>query len=315
MKTILVARASALLYNLLFDRDDRRHFLLPTNICPIVPVTFFKAGMPFEFIDISADTLHVDLRQAEGRIRTGRCGGLLYTHTYGDPSTPQDFFRMVKQFDPGLLLIDDRCLCVPDLMPDPATAADITLFSVGYGKIADMPHAGFAFLSEDLAYQSHPLPFQRSDLYELEKDYERSIERRERYSYRDSAWLQTFSDPPAWPEFAERVRTTIKESIAHRRSINAVYNSLIPASLRLDEKYQLWRFNLRVPDKKKIIDAIFEANLFASSYYASLAGIMDDGSCPVAQQLADEVINLFNDAHYTLDMAETTAKIILENLS
>jgi hypothetical protein len=314
MKTILAARASTILYNLLVNRNDRRAFLLPANICPIVPITFFKAGIPVEFVDISAKTLHMDLGQAEERIRTGRYGGLLYAHTYGDPFTPQDFFRTVKQYDPGSLLIDDRCLCVPELMPDQTTSADVTLFSVGYGKIADMPHAGFAFLNEDLLYQSHPLPFHRPDLIELEKDYERSIERRELYSYRDSAWLQTFSNPPAWPEFAERVQAIKEDSIAHRRSINAVYNSLIPSEFGLGEQYQLWRFNLRLPDKRKTLDAIFAAHLFASSHYASLAGIMGTGTCPAAGQLAGEVVNLFNDSHYTLDMAEKTAKIVLGSL-
>jgi hypothetical protein len=34
----------------------------------------------------------------------------------------------------------------------------------------------------------------------------------------------------------------------------------------------------------------------------------------VAGKLADEVVNLFNDTHYTLDMAEKTAKIVLGSL-
>lgn len=314
MKTILAARASAILYNLLSDKNDGRAFLLPANICPIVPITFFKAGKPFEFVDISARTLHMDLEQAEGRIKTGKYGGLLYAHTYGDLSTPQDFFKGIKKKYPDLLVIDDRCLCIPDLVPDPSSAADVTLYSTGYGKIVDQEHAGFAYLSEDLIYQSHVLPFDRLDLEELEKNYKRSIEARELYSYSDSAWLQTDSDLPAWPEFAERVRAAKESCIAHRRAVNAVYNSLIPSGLGLSEQYQLWRFNLRLPDKKKTLDAIFDAHLFASSHYACLAGIVGMGKCPAAEQLASEVINLFNDTHYTLEMAERTVKIVSGSL-
>jgi hypothetical protein len=41
---------------------------------------------------------------------------------------------------------------------------------------------------------------------------------------------------------------------------------------------------------------------------------MGEGRCPVAQQLSKEVVNLFNDAHYTLQMAERTAQIVLRSL-
>jgi hypothetical protein len=314
MKTILAARASAILYNLLFNKNGGYPFLLPANICPIVPITFFKAGVPIEFIDISPRTMHMDLEQAEGRLKTRRYGGLLYAHTYGDPSTPQDFFSLIKKQYPDLMVIDDRCLCIPDLVPDPTNTADVILYSTGYAKIVDLEFAGFAYLSEDINYQPHALPYQRSDLEELEKNYKSSVEAGELYIYKDCNWLQTDLDLPVWPRFAEQVRTAKESSISHRQSINAVYNSLIPPSLTLGEEYQLWRFNLRLPDKKKTLEAIFNAGLFASSHYASLGGIMSPGKFPAAEHLADEVVNLFNDLHYTLEMAEKTAKIVLGSL-
>jgi hypothetical protein len=314
MKTILAARASAILYNLLLGLKDRRAFLLPGNICPIVPITFFKAGMPFEFLDISTLTLNMDLEQADERIKTGKFGGLLYAHTYGDPSQPTSLFQEIKKNHPDVLLIDDRCLCIPKLEQDPISAADVILYSTGYGKIVDQGFGGFAFLNESLSYQSHSLPFNKQDLEALEISYKHSIETRERYSFRECDWLQTDPIMPAWPEFEELVRKEIEKSISHRQSINAVYNSFIPSSLCLKEQFQLWRFNLRLPDKKKTLAAIFNEQLFASSHYASLSGIMGEGRCPVAQLLSKEVVNLFNDAHYTLQMAERTAQIVLRSL-
>ena len=136
MKTVLAPRASAILYDLLQGREASRPFLLPANICPIVPVTFFKAGVPFEFVDISADSLLMDLDQAEARLRdgNGQYGGLLYAHTYGDLHSPQDTFRRLKERWPELLIIDDRCLCPPDLEPDEAQQSDVTLYSTGHAK-------------------------------------------------------------------------------------------------------------------------------------------------------------------------------------
>jgi hypothetical protein len=314
MKIVQAPRASAILYNLLSGCRGKGSFLLPANICPIVPMTFFKAKVSFEFIDISVKTLHMDLDKAHELIKSRKVGGILYAHTYGDPFTPGDFFTEIKEQYPDVLIIDDRCLCVPDLVPDPTSEADATLYSTGYGKIVDEVRSGYAYLREDLLYSLHQLPFQNRDLVELEKNYKRSIEASETYFYNDSNWLQMEMELPAFPEFIKLVDDATERSITHRRSINAVYNSLIPSDLCLGEPYQLWRFSVRLPDNKKTLGAIFDAHLFASSHYASLAGIMGEGDCPVARHLAGEVVNLFNDHHYTLEMAERTAQIVLRSI-
>ena len=47
-------RASAILYNYLSGNHFDKPFLLPANVCPVVPLSFMKAGVGFEFIDIAA---------------------------------------------------------------------------------------------------------------------------------------------------------------------------------------------------------------------------------------------------------------------
>ena len=42
---------------------------------------------------------------------------------------------------------------------------------------------------------------------------------------------------------------------------------------------------------------------------------MADGQAPQAEKLANEVINLFNDRHFTLEQAEQVSEIIRENLA
>ncbi len=316
MRTVMAPRASAILYDLLVSQVHKRPYLLPANICPIVPLTFFKANVPFEFADISPKSLSMDLQQAEERLgaRGAGYGGLLYAHAYGNPSTPQDFFKMVKDRYPELLLIDDRCLCIPDLQGRPSSNADVTLYSTGEAKFVELSYGGFAFLAGGAAYHHQTLSFDFRDLEALENSYERNIERGVPYSYHDSNWLETDSDLPSWSEYAALVRTGSKESLAHRKSVNAVYEALLPADMTLAEDFQLWRFNVRVPDKAKTLNAIFDAQLFASSHYACLSGIMGTGRAPVAQELASKIINLFNDRHYTVDMAERTAQIVLGSL-
>ena len=314
MEPVLAPRASAILYDLLLGRNDRRPFLLPANICPIVPITFFKADIPFEFVDISSANLHIDLDQAESRLCTGEYGGLLYVHTYGDPFTPWEYFRSVKERFPGILLIDDRCLCIPDLEPNPSNAADVTLYSTGEAKFVELGFGGFAFLDRGVNYHHKTLPFDFRELEAIKNSYDHSIETGAPYSYADANWLETDSDLPLWSEYAALVRTGSQESLAQRKAINEVYSRFIPPELCLPQNYQNWRFNVKLNDNQKVLEAIFAAGLFASSHYETLVGLMGTGKASNAKQLADHVINLFNDHHYTLDMAEQTARIVLGSL-
>jgi dTDP-4-amino-4,6-dideoxygalactose transaminase len=314
MKIIQAPRASAILYNLLLSRADVRPWLLPANICPIVPLTFFKAGVPFETVDISAETLHIDLQQVEEHLRQGSYGGLLYAHTYGEPSTPNVFFRLLKSRYPDLLIIDDRCLCIPDLEPDPQMAADVALYSTGYAKIVDLGSGGYAFVKDSLAYRSYPLPFEPRDYESIERSYKQALQDK-KFVYQDSNWLQTQADLPVWEDYRRRIADALEDTLDHRKSLNAIYAELLPAEIQLPAAYQTWRFNIRVENQERILRAIFAAGLFASSHYASLAGIMAPGRCPHAEALASEVVNLFNDHHFDPQKARRVCHIILENLS
>lgn len=316
MKAVLGTRASSILYDLLVAQGGTRTFLLPANVCPIVPLTFLKAGVPFEFLDISQDTLHMDLDAALGRLSNNRdaYGGLLYVHTYGDPALPDEAMRELKHYHPGLLLIDDRCLCIPELEPDHLNVADVILYSTGYAKVVDIGIGGFAFLREEIAYRHCGLPYQPAALSALERGYKRAITMHQPYRYADSDWLETDALLPVWSRYSKQVEESLAASVEHRRAINAVYDAMLPADIRFPEDYQLWRYNIRVKDNVKVLAAVFAAGLFASSHYASLAGIFGPGSGEHAAQLAGQVMNLFNDHHYSLEMAERTAQLILRSL-
>lgn len=315
MKPVVAPRASAILYNLLVSRPDRRPFLLPANICPIVPLTFFKAKVPFQFVDISPQTLHMDLSGAVERAKRREIGGVLYAHTYGEHSTPFSVFAELKQADPTMMVIDDRCLCVPDFNPDESTPADAVLYSTGYAKIVELGFGGYAFLKDEVAYQAASLPYSAIDLHALETGYKPIVERREPYLYHDSNWLEVEREGmQPWSVYRMQVAAQLQRSLDGRNKLNVIYISSLPPEIQLPAPYQRWRFNIRVPNKAVILERIFEAKLFASSHYPSLAGIMLAGRCPVAEQLGNEVINLFNDHHYTQAMAEQTCKIIAESL-
>jgi hypothetical protein len=315
MQIIHAPRASAILYNLLISQTNSLPWLLPANICPIVPITFFKARVPFEFVDISAETLHMDLEPAEALIKTRKYGGLLYAHTYGEASTPNEFFANAKTIDPEMLILDDRCLCIPNLEPDINSLAAVTLYSTGYAKITELNFGGYAFVKENIQYQPSYLPFNSQDHDELEKVSKEAVSQRTRFIYHDTNWLETSSDIPAWYDYRNQIESRLDHSLIQRSKLNDIYTSYLPAEIQLPQAYQTWRFNIRVKNKKRVMDAIFDAGLFASSHYAPLVGIMAEGETPQAKKLADEVINLFNDHHFSIEQAERVCEIIMEHLS
>jgi dTDP-4-amino-4,6-dideoxygalactose transaminase len=313
MQLVRSPRASAILYSLLIETGNKHPWLLPANICPIVPLIFLKAQIPFEFIDINADTFLMNLQEAESWVEKNRTGGILYAHTYGNEFTPTEHFKYIKSKYPQILIIDDRCLCMPSF--ELQTEAHIILFSTGYSKIAGLNSGGFAYIREDLKYQQAHLDFRPEDYKLLEKEYKENIKMHTAHIYTDSDWLETDSELPTWYDYSQQIRSVLQNSLSHREIINKIYSSLLPEEIQLPSEYQTWRFNIRVKNQKETIDAIFSKGLFASTHFASLAGIMGHGKSQHAEKLANEVINLFNDHHFNEQQAEETCKIIEENLS
>ena len=107
--------------------------------------------------------------------------------------------------------------------------------------------------------------------------------------------------------------TPLSFSLAQRDTLNKIYAARLPQEIQLPERYQTWRFNIRIPNKKQILKAIFDHDLFASSHYASLGGIMSENRTPITEMLANHVINLFNDQYFDAQRAERVCEIILDS--
>jgi len=289
--------------------------LLPANICPIVPITFLKAEVPFAFVDISAETLHMDLDQAEAEIKKRKIGGVLYAHTYGETSTPSDFFKHIKNIDDSIMIVDDRCLCVPEFEPGPECFADVQLYSTGYAKIVDLGKGGYAFIKDFVDYQVSILPFDDYAHAEIEAAYKVAIQDKSPFQYQDSDWLETRPTLTSWDDYSAQIRANLQESLDQRARLNAIYARRLPVEIQLPAGYQTWRFNILVEQKAELLSEIFKSGLFASSHYASLAGIMGLGQCPVAENFHHNVINLFNDSYFDETRAEQVCTIINQTLT
>lgn len=282
-------RACAILYNVWHSRNDPRPFLVPANVCPIVPETLRLSAQPFELIDIAAPSLDIDWDACVERLRTRPDGyaGMIFVRPYGSERDPTESFGRLKEIQPNLLLIDDKCLCRPDCDGERISRlADVTLFSTGYAKYTDVGGGGFAFLSDPVAYR---------------RDGQAGAE-----------WLDLRPPETSWDVHRDLTIGATRASDERKKALNDIYTQTLPPEIQFDCPFQGWRFNIRVPAADELIRSVFEAGLFASRHYRSLG---TPGGFPNAERLQGEVVNLFNDRYFDESRAHRVAEIVVQHMS
>jgi len=316
MRLVYETRASTILYNLVRSGGIARPWLLPANVCPVVPLTFLKAGCPFELIDIEETTLCIDRDAVLHKLRTApkAYGGVLFVRTFGVEEDCVPFFDEVKELAGELILVDDRCLCRPRFENSPDGPVDAVVYSTGYAKPVDVGFGGFAYIDDAVAYDRQPTAYKANDLERLTVEYKAAIDGGLRLDYTDSAWLDTGEPDLPLDEYRTLIEGRVDESYALKHRINAIYRAGIPASARLEDRFQAWRFHVLVENKQALLEAIFDRGLFASSHYADLTPVFAGGRAPVAAKLHQRVVNLFNDRYFTEEKAGRIVALVREHL-
>jgi len=278
-------RAATVLYNVLSTIGFTKKFLLPLNVCPIVPDTFIRANVKFEFIDISLDTLCMDEELILEKIKNDKeIGGILFVYTFGIKRDMQPFYKKIKEINSAIFIIDDMCPSIQKFDYDINNSyADMALFSSGYSKYVDIGFGGYGFL-------------------------------------KNSVYSATFKDKSQTKEFLE-YKEKILEQIplmkAHKEKLNNIYRIHIPQKYHLGEKFNNWRFSIMVDNKEEILKKIFEVEgLFASSHYPQVD--YNYVEHPIqnsnAAKVHVKILNLFNDFRFDQAKALAVAQIVKQNL-
>ncbi len=274
MRLVSDNRASRILFNFLSSNRFEKPFVVPLNVCEVIPLVFQESGTRVVFADVNEESLCLDFKQLFSNL--DMFSGMLFVHTYGTERSFESLFLEIKRSASDFIIIDDRCLCMPSLST-PDTVADICLYSVGEKKQVDLGCGGYAFMQDYLKYSYSPLKT-GSFLY-------------------DNPWVLN----------QELLVQKTVESVSQRECLNDIYRELLPYQIQFKEEFQNWRFNIRVSNKDRVLDALFSDGLFASSHYRPISPL---GGPSNSAWLFDHVINLFNDSHFTVEMAERTCKII-----
>jgi len=317
MRTIFEARGCSVIYNLLRSLGDERPFLLPSNICPIVPATFLKARRAFHFVDIVEPDLVLNRDRCLQLLKRDPDGfaGLLFVRTYGVEANEDAFFRDLREAQPDLMIIDDKCLCRPDCDGvNLSRFADVTLFSSGHGKFVDLGFGGFAYVNEHVQYHRQEGRYSASALAALTDRYRAASAQRRPFESGDEAWLDLWQPELSWSEYRNRLQSALKQAGEHKQRLNEIYRDALPSEIQLPRKFQSWRFNIRLPQAERLVARLFQAKLFASRHYPSVSGLFSDERFVIAERLHDEVVNLFNDYNYDETKARRTTEIVIEHL-
>lgn len=312
-KQIFTFRASSILFSFL---KNIKHgvFLLPANICYIVPLTFIKANVAYEFVDINKETLCVEEDLVINKIaqKPDYYIGVFFNHTYGTEYNPAIFFRKLRELNERLLIVQDKCLCRPSLESPENFDADLILHSTGYSKYLDLGFGGYGFIRSDFPYRLHKTGYDQPIEHEVDKKLKRYIETNTciNKTIAKEKWLNTNELPTTIHDYIEKISNSLPIIDEHKSIINNIYRTEFPKEIQFPTCFQSWRFNIIIKNKKYYLKKIFENGLFASSHYPDLAKHFDDTRCVNAKDLHANVINLFNDKYITVAQASELSHII-----
>ncbi|MDY0279828.1 MAG: hypothetical protein RBR35_04625 [Salinivirgaceae bacterium] len=307
-------RASSLLYNFV-KTYNRGVYILPANVCPVVPLTFVKAGVSFEFIDIHPLSLCIDEKTLIKTVEKslGKYAGVVFVRTYGYQNNTDLLFRILKERKPDFKIIDDKCLCFPDSNPIQPNV-DMELFSTGYAKSLDLKGGGYAKLGNSISFNKNHSQYDSNAYSMLESNYKSSLASGSRIKDINQNWLNTEFWSIDLDEYFIEIEEQISVIKKHKKRLNDIYKSDIPKEIQFQSEFQSWRFNILVNNKTAILNELMKHGLFASSHYVPSNTLFDNDKHPNAEKLSCNIINLFNDLYYTEEKAIDTCKIIRRNL-
>ena len=308
MRKIFAHRACGILYR--FVKQYGGCYILPANVCPVVPLTLKLANVGVVFVDINKNTLCLDEQECMDIIKgRGDIRGCVFVHTYGTQYNPQSFFKELKTLSSNFKIIDDKCLCKPELTI-PQTSADLTLYSTGYAKYVDLGGGALGFLQDELTLSTAIVSYKGTS---IDIVYKNAWANNTTITAIPEGWLDAFVTNEENKDYLSNVIQYTKLMQNHKEKLNTIYSDILCHIESLPPDFNNWRYNIIVNDKQSILKKITEAKMFASSHYQPSSSLFVDKKFPNAENLFSHVINLFNDKYINAEQAKKISLLIRDN--
>lgn len=295
---------------------------MPANVCYIVAWVVLQSGnLPF-LVDIDPSTGNISAKTLD-RVQVESPAALIVCHMYGFGAPISSLSEWAKRR--GMLVIEDATLALGAAVEDhPAGSwGDVSLFSFGGGKIADVGTGG-AFLCDDseLARQVQveldELPpwstridqlwNQWSELYWLLHQYERENPQLATIYpmlYRIFGDVTRHQMPVSRRDRLDTALSSIRTNLDHRSQMASLYDEYFgPMQVRLMQRpkgHVVWRYPVLVSpsDRDSLLEVLWEEGILATRWYPSLGAMLSslapsigEQALPGADQLGAEIINL-----------------------
>lgn len=300
-------RASNIIFSFILNYPSGI-YLIPVNCCPVIPLIFKLANVNFEFVDIDPVTFCINEEYCTNLLKhSNQYKGLIYIRSYGFLTQKNDFFRSIHDINPDIKIIDDRCLCLPENVSITNEEADLIIYSTGYAKPIDYGIGGIGFFKKSFKTKSSNYEDKGFNIDLFIKSIINNI-----------ANLNTI--PDGWIEdhlyeidsfsYFETIKNDIELIRTKKQLNNEFYNANLKNYYSLPEGFQQWRYNIIVPNKEILLKKIFENGLFASSHYRPSNLLFDKDFYPVATELFNKIINLFNDKYASPEHIEKICSLL-----
>ena len=308
MRLVTGFRASSVLYSWLICNHIEGTVILPANICETVPATYLKSGLKIKLCDI--DKRNFDISEEIIKNTLNEDVKIIhFNHTYGRKDKDQDvLINNIKKEYPQIIIVDDRCLCEPDL-DYKGTSADMILYSTGHTKVVNIGKGGFAYISDKWDYIEQVEQYSNKADMMFDKHIKEchKIIRSVDLNIMKSQWIN-FDLGMSTDEYINKLHDALPKAIEHKRIINEIYSEL---ECSLGDNYNIWRFQLFLNNPIECRYALFRNGLFCNNHFMSLGnGYFSDVTTENCNYLYTHILNLFNDFCYTEEQAEKTVRIL-----
>lgn len=313
MYLVFNTRATSILYSFLLQNKGKGSWMIPVNICHLIPACFIKANCPFEFIDVGKKHLSINENEVIHRLTKAplKYSGILTVRNYGEDKVQNTFFNRIKKTAPHLKIIDDACLSYPNFSDEIPDLVDLELYSTGYSKPVDIGFGGFAKLHmKDHLGTDFNLDFDEHALSDMNRDYVNSCESSNLVedSVFKSDWLNfKIIDKD---KYIEEVKMSLQKAMSHKNKLNKIYDKFIMSKLKEKRLSSNWRYNIRCDNSNYVLEKINEQGLFASQHYFPLNKVFGKGLCPIWEKTYATILNLFNDYRFNDEKAKECCKIV-----
>ncbi len=308
-------RASNLVYEIAIHAPPGI-WVIPDNVCPAVPLALACAGAELRFVDIDAETLCLDTRKVADLAKAENIAGVVYVRTYGANTPAQNDLAELRKTLPKAVLIDDRCIGVPQTdTPENNGAADVVLFSTGYGKVLDLGGGAYGFFKTDMGFKLGGRTLSSQAFEDLLSQSNAAMKTGNPVLAGFDFTAPAFSTEECpsfqgWSNLSQSITNQLPDRLTHKAQLNAIYAEGLSEFAPLADSYLNWRFHIFVQNPTQTVAALFGAGLFASKHYAPVSRLWGVSSGQVAQKTAKNIINLFNDQHFAAKQARQAVRII-----